>query len=92
VDQTDSRTLFDTSAERVTAGLYLPDYSDGGYFALDLEPEDGVATQVTAPFVPFPDLDPIQVRMMTPLLATVLSTEGDDGWEISVFAGPPKRQ
>jgi hypothetical protein len=92
VDQTESRMAFDSSPpKRVPAALYLPAYSEQGYFALDLQPAAGQSQELDAPFVAFWSPEPGKVRQLPPLAVTTACTQADAGWAITLTAHIPEK-
>lgn len=69
---------------RVTAGLYLPDLDDSGYFVIAFDPVAGESTDYAAGFVSFtggPGREPL------PLILTTVTS--DDGWEVAIEVPVP---
>lgn len=84
VTSTETRVALDRGpAKRVRAGLFLPDYRGLGWYALELEPRDGVEQEVSAPLVAWDGYGP-QTRGAPPLTVRVRSRADGDTWRLDV--------
>lgn len=79
LNTTGTKVIGDNSPPtRVTAGLYLPQINDSGYFAIAFDPVPGESVDYAAGFVPFSEgqADPL------PLILTAVTT--DNGWDVDI--------
>lgn len=65
---------------KLSAGLYLPSLHTDGWYVVAFTPEDGVAQDVSATFVPW---DP-PATPQSPLPLRVLATAQDSAWTVEI--------
>ena len=90
---TATRFVGDNSpSDSVSAGLYVPDISKAGYWALTIRPVDGQRSTVTAPFVRYwaSSPSPSKGSSTTSALTVVVSARRSDlTWDLSLVVLPP---
>ncbi len=71
----------------VRAGLYLPQFDDTGYYAIQLQPVAGETVTVAAPYVTYDyswETSGKKRPTKDPLPLTITAGQGDKGWQLAV--------
>jgi hypothetical protein len=80
---TDTKLVLDGSLpESVRVGLFLPQVTQTGYFAIDLPSVTEGGTDIDAPFVAWYSEDPVEPLSAQPLRLEVAA--GPEGWVMTV--------
>jgi hypothetical protein len=80
---TDTKLILDNSPPgSVRVGLFLPQVTQTGYFAIDLPSVSEGAVELDAPFVAWYSEDPVEQLPAQPLGLEIV--DGPDGWVITV--------
>ncbi len=83
INVTDTKLILDNSPPTsVRVGLYLPDLTSTGFFAIDLPAVTAGSTRVEAPFVAWYSPDPVE--QLPPLPLELEIAAGDEGWIINI--------
>lgn len=91
VPTTDTKFFFDHSPPaQVAVGVAIPGYADNGWFSLRFSPADGKTQDVVSGFVPYAEQYP-EGNKVVPLLMTITSVAGDEGWASTVVVHIPER-
>jgi len=85
INVTDTKLILDSSPPTsVQVGLYLPDVTETGFFAISLPDVTEGSIRVDAPFVAWYSEDPVD--QLPPLPMDLDIAAGDEGWVINIAA------
>ena len=92
---TDTRMVADSSPPRqVTAGVYLPQFDDTGYYVIAVDPVDGATADYRAGYVTYDyswETSGAKRPTAPPLPMTITTADNGNGWDLQVEVQIPPR-
>lgn len=92
---TDTKMVADSSPpRRVTAGVYLPQFDDTGYYVIAIDPVDGGTLDYEAGYVTYDyswETSGAKRPTAPPLPMTITTADNGNGWDLQVEVRIPPR-